>query len=419
MTRYAPSFTPVFADTTPGRKLRIGYFGTDLREHAVAHFLMPLLKAHDRSRFDVFVYSAAPTADAVTQALGNAADGFRDVAGFSDNAISQTVRGDRIDILVDVSGHNPGGRSGAILHRPAPVIIGWLGYPATTGLRGVRYRITDSRLDPEGSEAHWTESLLRLEAPSIAYGPPPGPALQPVSRGAGEGVTFVSLAPMTRINEAVLDAWATILKGVPGSTLLFKAAAFSANSTREAVTASLAERGVEASRLAFAGYDRGRNDYLRAIASADIGLDTFPVNGMASTCDALSVGVPVVTMAGAAHAGRLGMAILTAVGCEELVASSVDDYVKIATGLAKDPQRVAKYRAALPRQLAESPLCDGASLARRLEAAFERLWAEESSGVYYAAPEGGIQPDIPPTAVAERSAPVAPELPTINASDLV
>lgn len=420
LTRFAGGFTPLFPDTTTqGRRLRIGYLSPDVRDHAVAHFIAPILEDHDRSRFEVFLYSAAPAPDAVTQGLARLVGHKRDVAHVGDAALAQLIRSDRIDILVDLAGHTPGTRISVMAHRPAPIQLTYLGYPATTGMKSIKHQITDSRLDPEGAEAHYTESLLRLSAPALAYAPQGGstPARKPPRPGDTGAPTFVSLAPAQRINESVLDAWAAILKAVPGSRLLLKAAPFSAEPARASFRALLSSRGVEPPRLAFAGFDTSRADHLAAVAGADIALDTFPANGLASTCDALSVGVPVVTLAGATHAGRLGLDLLTAAGAEELVASSTDDYIRIAAALAGDRQRLARYHSALPQRLASSPLSDGQGLTRRLEDAYQRLWSEFAGSVYYAG-GGPVQPDLPAAAEVTRSA-APPELPPISQSDLI
>lgn len=392
----APPFTPIFPDTSEHR-LRVGYLTCDARDHAVSHFLAPILRNHDRAAFEVFLYAAVPAPDAVTQSLAAAADHAREVAHASDGLLAELIRRDRIDILVDLSGHNPGSRIGVFTHRAAPVQVAYLGYPATTGVAAIRSRITDGRLDPDGADSAYTESLVRIEAPCLAYDVPPAPKA-PARNGPP---TFAVLAPPHRFNESLFDAWAAILKAAPGTHLLFKSAPFTGESARAAIRRALADRGVEEQRLAFQGYTAGYGNHLAAIAKADIALDTFPAAGLASTADALACGLPVVTLAGSTHAGRLGVDLLTAAGCEELIARSVDDYIRIAADLARDDARLGRYRAELPGRLASSPLADAKAVTRRLEQAYRTLWEQSRSSIYYAPPAEGLPPDLPEAAVVD------------------
>ncbi|MCA1805974.1 MAG: tetratricopeptide repeat protein, partial [Xanthomonadaceae bacterium] len=306
---------PPLAPADPQRRLRIGYLSPDFREHSVASFIEPLLANHDHDRFEVCCYSCLPRPDATTLRLKGYADRWRDIDRLSDADTARLVRDDGIDILVDLVGHTSNHRLGVFAARPAPVQLTYLGYPNTTGLATIDYRITDAIADPPGEEAWHSEELLRLDGGFLCYQPDPNsPDASPLPALATGQVTFGSFNNFSKLNPAVLELWAQVLQRVPGSRLLLKCPALTDAALREHTAAALQALGIGAERLELLGHTPTRAEHLALYARLDIALDTFPYNGTTTTCEALWMGVPVVTLAGRRHAGRVGASLLEAAG---------------------------------------------------------------------------------------------------------
>jgi protein O-GlcNAc transferase len=377
-------FTPHFADTNPDRRLRIGYMSQDLRDHSIAHFLRPILAHHDRRGFEPVLYSAAPTPDETTRELGAAAAGMVDISRMPDPVLDQRIRADRIDILVDLSGHTSGSRLSLLARRAAPVQVTYMGYPNTTGLRAVGYRIVDAITDPPGSESLATEKLVRMPGCFLCYQPPAyAPEVGPVpSVGAGH-VTFGSFNTVQKIVEPVIETWAAVLKAVPGSRLILKNTALSAPSVQADVREQMSRAGVDEDRLELMGRIEDPRAHLALYNRIDVALDTFPYNGTTTTCEALWMGVPVVTMAGDRHAARVGPSLMRAVGADEFVAPSREGYVALAASLAGDTARRTELRRGLRERVRGSTLCDGASFVSALEAEYRGMWRAWCAGSYY------------------------------------
>jgi len=364
-----PVPSPGLANRRPGR-LRVGYVSADFRAHALAAFIEPVLAHHDRSRFEITAYSNAAFEDATTARLRGLVEHFVPVAGLTDPQFAARVREDAIDVLVDLSGHTAGNRLLAFARRAAPVQVTWLGYPNTTGLAAMDYRLTDARADPPGAEALHTERLVRLPASAWCYRPWAGsPAIAP-RRVNPASVVFGAMNNPAKLNDAVLAAWASILAALPGSRILLHApddAGFQAR-----IVGAFGAAGVDASRLAF--FPRlATAAYLARYAEVDIALDPFPCAGATTTFDALWMGVPVVTLAGERPYSRSGASILGALDLEGWVAGSPKAYVALAVRHARDPAALDSLRAGLRERLQGSPLMDGAAQARAVESAFERL----------------------------------------------
>lgn len=369
---------PLMPDMDPDRPLRIGYLCPDFPERGAAFFIKPLLTHHDRTQFDVVTYRTGQPSDPDLAGLAAAAPSTSAWSA-PDPALAQKIRADSIDILVCMSGHGPMGRIPLMAQRPAPVMLAYLGCPSTTGLKSIGHRITDPLL--EGPESRSVEKPLMLDGCCFAYEPPAdAPEVTPSSGGP---VTFGCFAAAQKISEPLLDAWAAILKQVPGSRLLLKHASYDAPSARAAMLKELTDRGIDAVRIDIEGHTANFRDHLGAYARVDVALDTFPCGGMAGTCEALWMGVPVVSCAGPTHASRVGLSILTAAGLPELATTSMDGYVKTAAGLANDAPRRASMRTSMRGRLRGSALCDGAALTARLEAQYRALWKAWCGSVYY------------------------------------
>ena len=376
--RFEPrAIRPVHANArAPGRRLKIGYVSPDFRWHSVAYFFEPLLKGHDRQAVEVFCYADVSRPDGVTAYFQGHAEHWLSTIGLSDEALACRVRDDGIDILVDLTGHTAHNRLGVFARKPAPVQATWLGYPNTTGLRAIDYRLVDAITDPPGEAcAVASETLVRLPGGFLCYGgltgaPDPG---QPPCLGTGI-VTFGSFNNASKIAATALDAWSALLLRLPRSRLLLKAAAFADSATRAAFLAQFVERGVAPERVELVAWLPGAVAHVSLYGRVDIALDPFPYNGTTTTCEALWMGVPVVTLCGNRHAGRVGASLLTQVGLRDLIAGSVEDYVGIAADLAADPARLAELRRTLRPRLEASPLCDGPGFARQVEAAYRTMW---------------------------------------------
>ncbi|ROQ00271.1 putative O-linked N-acetylglucosamine transferase (SPINDLY family) [Stella humosa] len=368
-----PATAPATLDRDPDRRLRIGYLSADFRAHSVAWFLAPLLFAHDRDRVEVIAYADVPAGgDAVTARLHANCDRWRDIHGMDDDAVAGLIRADAVDILVDLGGHTAHSRLPVLARRPAPVQGTWLGYPNTTGLAAVDFRVTDAIADPPGiNDAQYSERLVRLDRPFLCYDLPPD---APPPRVPGQPVTFGSFNVPAKISPETVAAWAAILAAVPGARLLLKARGLDDPATAELWRGRFAAAGVDPGRLLLRGRVSSPAGHLAQYGLVDVALDPFPYNGTTTTMEALAMGVPVVGLAGDRHAARVGAAILRPLGLEGLLAEDVRGYVGIAAGLAADGAMRARLRAALPGRLRASSLCDAAGFAAAMEAAYRAEW---------------------------------------------
>lgn len=363
-------------DRTPARRLRIGYVSPDLRSHSVTFFFEPLLKAHDRQAVDVFCYSDVLRPDAVTNRLQGLADHWLSTVGLSDDEVAARIRSDGIDILVDLAGHTAWNRLRVFARRPAPVQVTWLGYANTTGVAAIDYRLVDAVTDPVGTaEVASSETLLRLPGGFLCYGGLHGVAepTQPPCLKTGM-VTFGSFNNPVKLSEATFEAWAKLLVRLPHARLLLKGKSFADAATRALVLARFGERGVAADRIELLSWLSGSADHLALYDRVDIALDPFPYNGTTTTCEALWMGVPLVTLRGDRHCGRVGASLLTQVGLTDWIADSVDDYAEIAVALAENRSRLHELRRSLRARLLASPLCDAASFARKVENSYRTIW---------------------------------------------
>lgn len=362
------------------RRLRVGYISPDFRTHSVAYFFEPLLASHNRSDFECYCYAdfRLHREDSVTARLKSQADRWIDATLLSDADLAEQIRADRIDILVDLAGHTAGNRLSVFGMRSAPIQVTYLGYPNTTGLDAMDYRITDSFADPEGeTEQFHTETLIRLRDGFLCYQPPacaPDPGRVPaLSNGF---ITFGSFNNLAKVTPEVIGTWADLLNTVPGTRLLLKNGSFRDEATRECCYDRFRCEGVARERLGLMPGTASLEDHLAAYNGVDIAVDTFPYNGTTTTFEALWMGVPVVTLRGSTHAGRVGLSILSHLGLDNLVAASSRDYIEILSGLAVDYDLLEKYRSTLRERLRMSPLCDAKVIASNIEAGYRRAWQD-------------------------------------------
>lgn len=361
-------------DRNPERKLRIGYVSPDFRRHAVASFIEPVFRTFDRTNFETICYSDVRYPDAITQRLRGYASGWVETVDLSPPELAGRIAADRIDILVDLAGHTADGRLLAFAQKPAPVQVSYLGYLTTTGLQSMDYRITDSIADPSGdSDSFYTEKLIRLGC-FFCYQPPEdAAAVGPLPMESAGRITFGSLNNPAKFNEKVLDLWARLLAEVGDAKLLLNSNAPGAAERR--LIDLLGARGVAPDRIEFV-YRQTGPEYFQTYNRIDIALDPFPFSGHTTSCDALWMGVPVVTMAGDRYASRTCASTLTHLGLENLVVADSDGYIKAAAGLAGDRKALADLRASLRQRMLESPLCNDRESTGNLEREYRRIWQE-------------------------------------------
>jgi len=361
--------------TTPGRRLRIGYVSGDFYRHTVTDFLLPVLANHDAACVEIFCYSNSPVADDVTDRLRAAAHHWREITGLADDAAGAKIIEDGIDILVDLSGHTNGNRLALFAGRAAPVQATWLGFWGTTGLPAMDYIISDADTIPPGQEAYFSERVRHLPR-RFCYQPPdyaPVPVAPPSLTGMG--TVFGSFNNLAKVTPEVISLWAQVLQAVHGSRLLLKWKTLDNAQTRQEITAAFAARGIAPQRLILRGAS-AHELMLAEYGDIDIALDPFPFSGGVTSCEALWMGLPVVTMPGAGAASRQTLGFLRSIGRMEWVARAPGDYIHAAAALAEDKGRLAEHRAAQRRRMAASPLCDGKMFTRQLEDAYRGMWRE-------------------------------------------
>lgn len=358
----------------PNRRLKIGYISPDFRNHSVTFFFEPLLDAHNRERFEIYGYGNIFHYDEVTERLKSKFDQYRNVRPLDDRAKADLIESDGIDILVDLAGHS--GYTGlyAMAYKPAPIQATWLGYPDTTGMSQVDYRITDAIADPPGSEQYYSEKLFYLPGIFLCYSPcgiqppvEPSPFLQ------SNRITFGCFNNSSKINPLIIRLWAEILKQVPDSQLLLKFKSGQDDEIRDLFLKRFEEVGIVRDRIAISGWLQSPAD-LMLYNKVDIALDTFPYNGTTTTCQALLMGVPVISLVGEHHMSRVGLSILKNLDMEFFAAPTPQQYVARAAALAMRPESLAKIRSTMRDRLCASALCNRAIFAARMEKAYRQMW---------------------------------------------
>lgn len=371
-TQPSPAATPMPA-MAAGR-VRVGFISADLREHAMMHFLLPLFTHLDRARFDLFAYANHPLEDAVSRQMQQTGVQWRNVHALDDAALIAQLQADDLHVLIDLSGHTTGNRLSALAVKPVPVLAHWLGYMFTTGAPVFDYRITDRWTDPpETAERLHCETVIYLDRCQFVYRPREHcPEVAPLSALARGAITFGSLNHFAKLNDAVIASWSAILQRVPNSRLwlqtkLLADAAMAARLRQDFVT-----HGIDGERLELRA---ASDDYLASYHAIDIALDPFPYAGGATSCDALWMGVPVLTLAGDRSVGRMGVSLLAALGMEEWIAADRDDYLARAVRFATDLPALAALRASLRPRFEQSPLRDEHGFAEAMGKCLESMVA--------------------------------------------
>jgi len=366
-------------DRDPNRRLRIGYVSPNLREHVTGLCFEPVLRSHDRARFEIICY-ADGNADDTTERLKQYADTWRQTGTLDDAALAKQIRDDQVDILVDLNLHMAGSRLLAFARRPAPVQVTYLAYPGTSGMTAIDYAITDVHLDPpgSGSESHYVEKLIRLPQTYWCYRPADAcPDVGPLPARSNGFITFGSLNNPVKFNASVASLWTKILAATPGSRLLVLAPGGNAGNLQ--VRSLFENAGIAADRVELIDL-LPREAYLATYNRVDIALDPFPYGGHTTSLDALWMGVPVVSLAGSTAVSRAGVTLLRNLGLDEFLAESFDRYFEIAAALSRDVDRLSQLRDHLRARMSNSPLTAEVLYARALEEAYQVIWQQWRMG---------------------------------------
>ena len=363
-------------DRDPARRLRIGYVSGDFRQHAVIYYLEPVLKSHDKSQVEIFCYANQARGDAVTARLQSYADHWRDIFRISDKAAAQLIQEDKIDILIDLSGHTEGNRLLIFAYKPAPIQATWIGYFNTTGVKAINYIITDRFLLPPGEEHLYVEKPWRLPGNSTVFAmhdlPVAVNALPALTNGY---ITFGCFNALPKLTPEVIELWVGILKRLPNGQLILKNRSFSNVATCAQYREQFAALGIDSARLKFSG-NSPLPEYLQAYNDVDIGLDPFPYHGGITTLDSLWMGVPVIAMKGNRMGEHMGDSLLRTVGLEECIVSTKTEYVEKAVTLANKLQHLAEIRRTLRPTLTAAPFTNPILFTHGLETAFRNMWKQ-------------------------------------------
>lgn len=378
--RFAPAQLPIDSrnprqfDRATDRPLRVGYVSADFASHPLFYFIEPILRCHDRRQAQAICYADVPSPDARTASLKSLAVEWHDVVQLDDARLAERIGADRIDILVDLTGHTGRTRTPMFAAKPAPIAVSYLGYPFTTGVKAIDYRLTDAIADPPGERSFYAETLVRLPQAFCCYAPDPAaPAVGPLPALSAGKVTFGSLHTLARLNHDVLKTWCEILRAAPESRLLvFR------DTLRGRVADDLrrffADEKISPDRVDLRHDSRDPLGYLNVYQQVDVLLDTFPWSGHTTCCHALWMGVPVITLRGERYAGRMMASILTHLGQSDWIAEDRQDYIRRAVAMARDVPALVDLRATLRQRMTRSRVCDAAGFTRALESVYRQMW---------------------------------------------
>jgi len=361
----------------PKKSLRIGYVSPDFCRGSVAFFIEPILRNHDASEFEIFCYANVRQPDDVTQRLQTYVKKWIDTNLMSDDQMVETIAQDKIDILVDLCGHLADNRLPVFAQQPAPIQINYLGYPNTTGLSGIQYRLTDDITDPENTDAFHSEKLIRLPAPFLCYQPvEKSPGISSLPAETNGFITFGSLNNLAKINDDVVHVWAEILKKLKHSKLLLKARPFADPITCERFQKRFQKHGVSSDRLIFKGHEDSIKSHLKVYNNIDLALDPFPYHGTTTSCDALWMGVPVISLCGNWHAARVGATLLSSIGMTDFIAYSESEYIAKTISICQNSKLLKAVRRQLRSVMQQSPLMDARKLTKNIESMYKKVWRD-------------------------------------------
>jgi FkbM family methyltransferase len=358
-------------------KLKIGYVSPDFKRHPVGKFIAPIIKHHDHQKFEIYCYGEIRKVDEITEEIQSSCDHWRSTLGLTDAEVIEQIKQDRIDILIDLAGHTDDNRLPIFFSKPAPIQASYLGYFATTGIPTIDYWITDHHLHPVDTEEKTSETIWRLPRCYVAYQPSPEALeVNPLPALSSEYITFGCLNNFSKLNPFLLSLWAKILQALPQSRLILKSHYHNLDDPEEkqSVELFLQEQGFNLEQVELIDSPTLAEDYFALYHRIDIHLDTFPYNGCTTTCDALWMGVPVLTLAGDRKIQRMGNSLLQAIGLEDWIAHSPEEYVNKAITFAQDLEAIAQLRTSLRERFQKSQLGDIEGLTLALENAYQQMW---------------------------------------------
>lgn len=361
-------------DADPDRILRIGYISPNFCMHSVAFFIEPLLNNHNRKNVEVYGYGNVAKPEATTEILKSKFDFYRNIFGLDAQSLINLIREDKIDILVEFAGHTEGNSLIALANKPAPIQVSYLGYPATTGMEQIDYRFTDAIADLPQSQKFYTEELIYLPKGFLCYSPselapPPGP-LPAETKGY---ITFGSFNNNSKINPFAIELWSKILKANSNSRFLMKFNGGNKEPLKNHYLRQFERYGINPQRIEISGWT-SRAEHFELYKQMDIALDTYPYNGATTTCEALWMGVPVISLVGENHVSRTGLSLLNQVGLEFFAAKTAEEYVAKAIALDQNYQSLAKIRASIRQRMLSSNLCNSKEFASTVEDAYRKMW---------------------------------------------
>jgi len=371
-------------DKRTDRVLRIGYLSADFFTHSVSYFIEAPLAFRNPQKTHVTCYSNVVRRDAKTLHLQKFADQWRSVYGLNAMEVADMIRKDQIDILVELTGHTAGNRLDVMALQPAPVQVTWIGYPNTTGLPTIHYRITDAIVDPPETKQKFSEELVRLPTAFLCYTPPmDAPPVSKAPAIANGFVTFGSFNNLAKVNDRVIRVWCAILKAVPNSRLLMKCKPFASSTIRRKFLKRFRDQGIESKRVDLVPLLPTTSEHLQSYSMVDISVDTFPYAGTTTTCESLFMGVPVVTLKpkGFNHAQSVGVTLMSRIeGAQKLITTTEEQYVQVASKLAKNIPRLQELRQSIRQNMLKSTLCDGKSFVANLENLYADMWRRYTLG---------------------------------------
>ena len=366
-----------FNTPEPDRRLRVGLVSGDLRHHSVSYFLKDILSEIDNEKLEVFAYATSSMEDDLTARLKSIVPRWRKAAGLSDKQLAEDIIADRIDILVDLSGHTAHNRLPVFSRKPAPIQVTWLGYGGTTGVTALDYILCDHQVLPATDEDQFTEKPWRLPEIWLCFSPPAEDIAvgRPPVLASGH-ITFGSFNNLTKVSDRTVACWARVLKAVPDSRLLLKAKQLKDTTVQEEARARFKAHGIDRRRLTLKSRSPDNAEHFRTYQEIDIALDSFPYAGAATSIEALWMGTPVLTLKGDHFVSHMGESILHNVGLAAWIAETPEDYVEKAKAFAADLPGLSALRANLRGQLLASPVCDAVRFAKNLEDAFRGMWRQ-------------------------------------------
>ncbi len=363
------------------RKLRVGFISSDLRHHSVSYFLLPLLKNLRNYDISTYCYADSSQTDDFSRLIQQKSDFWHTIFGLSNEIAGHLIEKDKIDILIELNGHTAGNRLTLMAQKPAPIQISWLGYPASTGLCNGTFRLSDDFVDPDGCEEFYCEPLLKIKRPFICYAPPPEAfRIKIAEKNSKDQITFGSFNNPAKINHTVIALWVAILQQVPNSKLILKSNVFKDKECQDKLLIKFLKHNLTNDRISLLPFRQTLVKHLKQYNKVDIALDTFPYNGTTTTCEALWMGVPVITLSGKNHVSRVGADLLTVTGCPELIAETKNEYRDKAVNLAKNHSQLNHYNKNLRKYMSNSGLTDGKTFTHNFITILKRCWGEWWAG---------------------------------------